>query len=35
LRKVFGVSMHFGIILAAIGIIGYLVLIKPARAKKK
>jgi len=30
---VFGVSLHFGIILAAIGIVGYLVFIKPARAK--
>jgi len=30
---VFGVSMHFGIMLAAALVIGYLVLVKPARAK--
>jgi len=33
LRKVAGVSLHFGLMLAAIGIIGYLVFIRPAKAK--
>tara|TARA_R100000963_G_C4567694_1_gene53872 strand:- start:20 stop:133 length:114 start_codon:yes stop_codon:yes gene_type:complete len=32
-KQIAGVSLHFGLMLAAIGIIGYLVFIKPARAK--